>query len=104
MVPPSHIGLMAASFGSHGKNRSVFPHVFFKQLLGEAAWHGGANVRGSEGFVFGMAGINGKSKVHVQNYAEHPDIHLDFDRSLQCFSIFLNMILAGTSCLQLLHY
>ena len=83
----------------------VFFHMFFfKQLLGEAAWHGGANVRGSEGFVFGMAGINGKSKVHVQNYAEHPDIHLDFDRSLQCFSIFLNMILAGTSCLQLLHY
>ena len=56
--------------------------MFLKQLLGEAAWHGGANVRGSEGFVFGMPGMNGKSKVHVQNYAEHPDIHLDFHRNL----------------------
>lgn len=96
MVPPSHIGLiffsilLTVSTSKHTclppleamVKRSVFPHVFFKQLLGEAAWHGGANVRGSEGFVFGMAGINRKSKVHVQNYAEHPDIHLDFHRGL----------------------
>ena len=62
---------MAASVGSH-VTTECFSTCFFKQLLGEAAWHGGANVRGSEGFVFGMAGINGKGKVHVQNYAEHP--------------------------------